>query len=576
MLSNIIGTIVGTKHAEDVANKRRTYEQLTATHEKALRGELPPEALYESGIELAKMGGKYGKPMADKLSNDYEVYKQYRDGQVPPPIRVPQMAPPPGSGGPDASAGPPPNASFGPSAAGIPFPQAPPPPPGADQGGPPPPPSLAAVPPVAGPPRPSFLPFNASEQAVKKVQADTAAANAQAPLDAQQLKLKLSRLVQTIGPEAAAALKPWEITDYIQTGQVKQPPVIKSGPGDINYFAGETFPGAPRLENTAPGAQLTSVPTQIPGIAPPPPPPGMPPIAAGAPPSSVLASPAAQLNPGEAQLLSAAQQVAAKHGLPFDPAKNPRNPYAQIPVRYHGEVSALDAESKMDPTMRASILAMRNSTEGLRQVQESNARNQRADASYRFHVGEMDKLGKPITEAVTRLGRLEDTIAQGTPQADALVAPELLSVMAGGQGSGLRMNEAEIARIVGGRSKWQDLQAAVNKWKFDPKAARSITPEQQKQIHDLTKVVGDKLRAKQALIDSTNTVVSTSENPTEHRQALDKLKKSLTAIDQGTATTAPGLTPPPGSPPTVSTKAQYDALPSGTVYLEDGKKFKKP
>ena len=35
-------------------------------------------------------------------------------------------------------------------------------------------------------------------------------------------------------------------------------------------------------------------------------------------------------------------------------------------------------------------------------------------------------------------------------------------------------------------------------------------------------------------------------------------------------------TPAAATPPTVTTKQQYDALPSGTVYLEDGKKFRKP
>jgi hypothetical protein len=63
---------------------------------------------------------------------------------------------------------------------------------------------------------------------------------------------------------------------------------------------------------------------------------------------------------------------------------------------------------------------------------------------------------------VPRFGRLRDTLNQKSPQADALVAPELLTVIAGGQGSGLRMNEAEIARSVGGRSHLEDLKAALN------------------------------------------------------------------------------------------------------------------
>ncbi len=87
----------------------------------------------------------------------------------------------------------------------------------------------------------------------------------------------------------------------------------------------------------------------------------------------------------------------------------------------------------------------------------------RLDRSYQFNSTQLDKLAKPIEDQASRLERLQTTINQQTPQADALLAPELLTVMAGGQGSGLRMNEAEIPRVVGGRSNFESLKAALNK-----------------------------------------------------------------------------------------------------------------
>jgi hypothetical protein len=524
LLSNIFATITGTKHAEDLANKRRTYTQLEALHNAAAEGKYSPEAFYESGIELAKMGGKYGKPLQEKLTRDYENWKQQQ--QAPPPIRVPQLVPPPQQGVP------PPESSSGPSAGGgIPFPQAPTPPP--DQGTPP--PSLTTQAPVPTP-RPTFLPYSGSEQAVKGVQANIAAANAMEPLNQQQLNLKLAQLNRMIGPERMAQLTPQDVTEFVSKGVIPYAPVHAASEGSTLFNAAgqQIGQGQPKPVDVAPGHNIF-----IPQLTPPP---GQ---GAAAPQMTQVASGGPEpLTAPEAQLLSSAQQVAEKHGLPFDPTKTPRNPYAQIPVRYHAEVKALNAEQQMDPATRASLLASRASMEGLRQVQENNAKNQRADRSYTFHVSEMDKLSKPVTDLVGRLGRLEDTLSQNTPQADALVAPELLTVMAGGPGSGLRMNEAEIARIIGGRSKWEDLKASINKWKTDPKAARSITPAQQQQIRSLVSTVGEKLKQKQALIDAANNELINANDPVEHRQSLVKLRKAMTSIDQGTA--APTLTPPPG------------------------------
>lgn len=157
----------------------------------------------------------------------------------------------------------------------------------------------------------------------------------------------------------------------------------------------------------------------------------------------------------------------------------------------------------------------------------------RSDKSYQFNSGQLDKVGKPVEDAVARLGRLRDTLAQGTPQADALVAPELLTVMAGGAGSGLRMNEAEISRVIGGRSKWESLKAAANQWSLDPKTANSITPEQRSQIHALVEHVNNKLLAKQQLMDQARQDLINTDDPGEHRRIVATTRGKLTKIDEG-------------------------------------------
>lgn len=174
---------------------------------------------------------------------------------------------------------------------------------------------------------------------------------------------------------------------------------------------------------------------------------------------------------------------------------------------------------------------------------EANSSENRLQSSYQFHVSQLAALSKPVDDSLSRFSKLQDTLSQADPQADALVAPELLTVMAGGQGSGLRMNEAEIARIVGGRSKWQDLKASINKWNTDPKAARSITPEQDAQIRSLIQTVGQRLNTKQQAIYTAQQDIANATDVNGHKQALLGLRKALDAVDAGTSASTSGVKP---------------------------------
>lgn len=192
-------------------------------------------------------------------------------------------------------------------------------------------------------------------------------------------------------------------------------------------------------------------------------------------------------------------------------------------------------------------------------AQAPERNEQRSDRSYQFHSGQLEKARQPIDAAVQRLGRLQDTLAQQNPQADALVAPELLTVMAGGQGSGLRMNEAEIARIVGGRSEWENLKASLQHWSTNPKDARSITTEQDKQIRALVETVNNKLLAKQHAINQAEDSLVNSDDPIEHRRIVNDARRALDAIDAGPSQQEP---PRPAN------------VPSDYIYQENGPKGK--
>ena len=175
---------------------------------------------------------------------------------------------------------------------------------------------------------------------------------------------------------------------------------------------------------------------------------------------------------------------------------------------------------------------MRRQTQALAQGNKADARS---DKSYQYNKTELEKHAKPVEDAMARMGRLDEALNQGNPLSDALIAPELLSIMAGGAGSGLRMNEAEISRIVGGRGHWDDLRGAVQRWNLDPKAARSITPEQDREIRALVGAVRNKLTQKNAAVDDARQALLGSDDPKEHRRIVTDLERKLNQIDSGGA-----------------------------------------
>lgn len=167
--------------------------------------------------------------------------------------------------------------------------------------------------------------------------------------------------------------------------------------------------------------------------------------------------------------------------------------------------------------------------------EKPGAGNARSDKSYQYNQGRLDKIRQPVDQLVQRMGRLQDTLNQRNPQADALVGPELMTVMAGGMGSGLRLNEAEISRVVGGRSAWENLKASVQHWATNPQDARTITPEQDKMIRALVAEVGTKLQKKQSLLEETQEKLLNSDDPKEHRTIMAEAQRALDAIDGGAA-----------------------------------------
>jgi hypothetical protein len=175
----------------------------------------------------------------------------------------------------------------------------------------------------------------------------------------------------------------------------------------------------------------------------------------------------------------------------------------------------------MEHTEKASATQAQLATSNaIRQQTFQLAAQGRDEQDYSRNLAELDRTFQPVTSTLPRLARLQATIAQNSPAADALIAPELLSVMSGGQGSGLRMSEAEISRIVGGRSNWENLQAAAQKWNTDPAKASSITPAQRTQIRSLVNAIADKMGQQQNVYNYSRQQLLGTSDPTQRRQIV--------------------------------------------------------
>ena len=219
------------------------------------------------------------------------------------------------------------------------------------------------------------------------------------------------------------------------------------------------------------------------------------------------------------------QAQSSLHQAKRDSIMNPENPQNKM-RQEHYEAQIKMAQQRFD---LSNAQFQRGTQQFAKEDEERNAKM--VEESYGRNTSLIEKQRQPIDAQIQRLGRVNDTINQGSPQADSLIAPELLSVMAGGQGSGLRMNEAEISRIVGGRNNWQDLKAKLMAWQADPTKPFSFTTEQRAQTRALLGVVTQKLNQKEDLLNSAQQTVATSQDPLEHRRAVANLQQQLTAID---------------------------------------------
>lgn len=254
------------------------------------------------------------------------------------------------------------------------------------------------------------------------------------------------------------------------------------------------------------------------------------------------------------------EQSAAQHAA-FDVKPTDSAAIADKKMAEAESVAKLDSSRRDRETAR---FAADNTRADKKEDKAADTNDKRMDKSYQYNRSRLDKFRKPIDDVNTRFAGMQEELAQNTPMADALMAPKLLTLMTGGQGTGMRMNEAEIARLVGGRSHWETLKADINKWSLNPAKANSITPEQRKEIRSLMTVVGGRLQKQLSVLDDSNDKLTNATTPEEHRKVVDETQSRLSRAAAGKVKVQL-----PGHPAADIPETQVDQFrkdnPTGTV-----------
>jgi len=143
---------------------------------------------------------------------------------------------------------------------------------------------------------------------------------------------------------------------------------------------------------------------------------------------------------------------------------------------------------------------------------------------------QVDKVKDPMDATGARAGLAIKNLDLKTKAADALVAPEILTLAAGGQGSGLRMNEAEISRIVGGRDIWDTLKSKIN---YLQTKGGTFDDTQRGQLRQIAQYVQERSGAVSSILDQTREKMLAGQgDETAVRTAYDAGKKVVSQIEQ--------------------------------------------
>jgi hypothetical protein len=180
--------------------------------------------------------------------------------------------------------------------------------------------------------------------------------------------------------------------------------------------------------------------------------------------------------------------------------------------------------------------------------------------STRFAKG-WEKAG---TDANAQLEKIADARAMinGNAESQALGVPKVLTALVSGQGSGVRITQAELNMIAHARGIQGDFNGFINR----VSGKGQLTPEQQAQLTGILDDVKARISQKSQIANEALDAINGGGTREEIIQADKLARQKISDMEKSGG----------GNRPTITTQAQFDKLPSGAEYLNNGKPHRKP
>jgi hypothetical protein len=170
---------------------------------------------------------------------------------------------------------------------------------------------------------------------------------------------------------------------------------------------------------------------------------------------------------------------------------------------------------------------------------------------------------KAVSDATAQLEKIAEarSMINGSAEAQALGIPKVLTALVSGQGTGVRITQPELSAIAKARGIKGDVEGFINSVSGKGK----LTAEQKTQLTQILDDVKTRISQKQAI----------------HNAALDNIngagsREDIVRFDKEARQNISDFESGKGGAANVSTQAEFDALPRGMVYMEGGKKYRKP
>lgn len=171
---------------------------------------------------------------------------------------------------------------------------------------------------------------------------------------------------------------------------------------------------------------------------------------------------------------------------------------------------------------------------------------------------------KMLTEGSNQLEKIAEAKAMinGPAESQALGIPKVLTALVSGAGTGVRITQPELNSIATARGLTGGVEGFINQVAGKGK----LTDTQKSQLTQVLDDVANKVRSKQMIVNDHLDALGTSNSRDEIQQHEHNTRQKLATFEAGGG----------AAPKEVGSQAEYDALPKGAIYLEGGKKFRKP